>query len=322
MPPQMARLCRDKPVILKVYGENPKKRTKNDAVNVNNKVHHVHHHHHLHVVHHTAADEKKQQRAPLLGSTNSGGRKARLLSFSRRLRESAANEGGRSKRREDVPKQHSSSSSSSNGNTVAVKEKPRKSSSSSQGFQNFLKSCIVVGNKDRKKTSPRSASLIGNPVTNVINGLKVHNRNPNQMPPTPTQHHLTKHIPPSRRIPSAKHDSNPNRTVRPNNKTPRRNIHIHPYRPPNRHPIQLVEPPDIGHGPNQSPRPHQGRDSDARSVQVRAPPLSPSRAGRSHGPSDGVFVADDSGDGAEKPKVVVEGSVEHEARVDRPSRVD
>ncbi|CAL1376002.1 unnamed protein product [Linum trigynum] len=185
MPAQMAKLCRDKAVIVKVYGEKATKRRKSNA-SISTKVHHVvHHHHHLHV-HHTVD------------------RKAHLLDFSRRLRESAAAHassngvggGGKAAGRigDDAPPPKSQNGrdsqqqhrrQGSNG-ILAVRGRPSKvSATSSQKFQNFFRSIIVSAggcknssNKSRKINGAKSnsfASTTANPVTSIINGIKMHN---------------------------------------------------------------------------------------------------------------------------------------------------
>ncbi|CAI0417749.1 unnamed protein product [Linum tenue] len=167
MPAQMAKLCRDKAVIVKVYGEKATKRRKSNA-STNTKVHHVvHHHHHLHVVHHTV------DRKPVVSPA--GDRRARLLDFSRRLRESAA--AHPSSNAAPPPK-------SQNGRDSQPQPQHRRQGSNGK-FQNFFRSIIVSAggcknssNKSRKINGAKSnsfASTTANPVTSIINGIKMHN---------------------------------------------------------------------------------------------------------------------------------------------------
>lgn len=74
---------KDKPVLLSVYVERPKRRPASLTH------HHHHHHHHHHYVHHTIKREAISHRDGAAGKGYTTSRRAELLQYSQRLRQSA-----------------------------------------------------------------------------------------------------------------------------------------------------------------------------------------------------------------------------------------
>ncbi|XP_004300326.1 PREDICTED: protein hunchback-like isoform X2 [Fragaria vesca subsp. vesca] len=85
MPIKRVPCWKDKPVLLSVYVERPKRR----PASLTHRHHHHHHHHHHHYVHHTIKREAISHRDGAAGKGYTTSRRAELLQYSQRLRQSA-----------------------------------------------------------------------------------------------------------------------------------------------------------------------------------------------------------------------------------------